>query len=293
MLSQVVTLPERPSQGLANNPSIHAPITGRYVSFHSRVIPALFRPLARPLEYVSRLVRGYPGPLVISAGFYGSSSTWAFNAIARLLLCHKSREGCRVYADELENCLKQFRENPWTVVKTHNPSPDMLATIRLAHAPVVITVRDPRDCVVSMMERFAWSFEQSLDGVANGAARLSELLANRPAPLILKYENANGNRAAALQSIKSYLALKVTPREMAAIQASLSPASVKCQIAALEKSGVFGSAAADLAHDPQTLWHPRHVGDGVSGKYLQRLTPPQAAEVWGRTHRHCQEFGLL
>jgi hypothetical protein len=228
-------------------------------------------------------------PIAISAGIYGSASTWAFNAIAGLLRSHNSCDGDAFFADELDTSTIDELHNSWAVIKTHSPGPILLTAIRWARAPVVITVRDPRDCAVSMMQRFNLSFENSLDLIANSAARILCLMQVSD-PLLIKYECTNGDRNAILERIRDYLNLNVTREDIRTIALALSPQAVRRQIEKFSEAGVYvhGDAARDF--DPKTHWHPGHVGDGASGKYLKTLDESQIAQVIDRTQEFCKRF---
>ena len=77
------------------------------------------------------------------------------------------------------------------VAKTHNPMADFQAFVAGSADPVAITVRDPRDAVVSFMQRFpnslGASFDQALAAIVLSAERLTAVSRLRDVP-VFRYE---------------------------------------------------------------------------------------------------------
>ncbi len=92
--------------------------------------------------------------VVFTPGMQGSASTWVYNVCRELLL--RQYETVSVfYCDSTAELSKELAHvEHAAVVKMHQPDQGIIAAIANGEAPAVITVRDPRDSVVSLMERF-------------------------------------------------------------------------------------------------------------------------------------------
>lgn len=230
-------------------------------------------------------------PVIIAAGLLGSGSTWAYNALRLLLLeMPEARPLHCGFADCLAD-LHEPRETPGALlIKTHMPDKGMRLFARATAAPVVLTVRDPRDACVSMMQRFGAGFDAMRQAVVTSADRLLGLTAARPA-LLLRYEDGFTRDPAAVARIAAFLRLKVAPDRLHAIAESLLPDRVAADIAAMTAAGAFGVSPTPERADPVTQWHPGHVGDGRSGKWRDLLDAEQAASIIKGAAEFARRFG--
>ena len=230
-------------------------------------------------------------PVVIAAGLYGSASTWAFNAI-RLLL--EAAPGAAPvhggFADQLAE-LPEPQATPGSVViKTHRPDRAMRLFARATAAPVVLTVRDPRDAIVSMMQRFGVSFADQRPHIVASAHLVVALASQRPR-LVLRYEDGFSRSEETVRRIAGFLGLRVPPERIGEIAASLMPDRVAADLAGMAKAGAFGETPDPLAADPVTQWHHGHVGDGRSGKWREVLRAEDAAGLCAELEFFCRGFG--
>lgn len=230
-------------------------------------------------------------PVVIAAGLVGSGSTWAYNAI-RLLL-EEIPEAAPLhcgFADRLAD-LAEPREPPGALlIKTHRPDRAMRILAGATAAPVLLTVRDPRDACVSMMQRFGRGFEAVRPAVAMSTAQVLRLAMARPA-LVLRYEDGFARAPGTVARIATYLGLRVARERIEEIGASLSPERVATGIAGMVAAGRFGPAPAPDMADPVTQWHPGHVGDGRSGKWPEVLSEAEARAVMADARAFAMRFG--
>lgn len=230
-------------------------------------------------------------PRVFSCfGQHGSGSTWMFNLV---------REICAAEAIPFVSAHRDSSANlPWDasgvqviVARTQNPMADFQAFVADSSDPAVITVRDPRDAVVSFMQRFpkslAKNFEQALDAIALSAERLVKIARLRDIP-VFRYEDGFVGAAATVDRIAALLGVTLSPAQRETILSGLSPDAVRAKISRLEQAGVIKGEAV---WDRETHWHANHVGDGRIGKWRDRLTADQEREILQRTREYCEEFG--
>jgi hypothetical protein len=235
---------------------------------------------------------GPPPPrLVLCAGQFGSGSTWVFNAV-RTLLAHATGqvEIRGLFADSLRDLPEFTRLGAPLVVKAHRPDRSLRVLGAIYRAPMVVSVRDPRDAVVSMAQRFGEPVPDCIRAVADCARHLM-LLREQPRVLVLRYEDGFTTAPGTVARLAAFLRLTVAEAACAAIAAALTPDRVRETVAALEQAGVYGATPDPRRHDPKTLWHPGHVGDGRVGKYREALAPEAAAQVLAATAAYCRAFG--
>jgi len=228
--------------------------------------------------------------IVVCAGMYSSGSTWLFNAlrgIGKASLGADAVASC--FADQLEQLPQPDPRIRLLVVKCHRPSTGHLWLTRTGGGAFLSTVRDPRDAVASLMQRFGQSFDEALAQVTESAQRLAEL-----APCIgepLRYESGFPSDPATIPALAARIGLPLSSETAAELSAELAPDAVRTRLAGWSAEGRFGDRKPDRAVDPETHWHPGHVGDLRMGKFAQVLDEAQALEVLYANLRPIRIFG--
>jgi glycosyltransferase involved in cell wall biosynthesis len=235
-------------------------------------------------------IRGARPKVFSCFGLHSSGSTWMFNLV---------REVCNATSIPFVSAHRDSSANlPWDaptarviVAKTHNPMADFQALVAASDDPVVITLRDPRDAVVSFMQRFPTSqgksFEQALNAIALSAERLVTISKLREVPAF-RYEDGFTNAAATVDRVAAMLDMTLPAARRDAILHDLSANAVRKKIASLEAAGVI---KGEEVWDRETHWHAGHVGDGKIGKWRDVLTEEQVREIVKRTKAYCERFG--
>jgi hypothetical protein len=230
--------------------------------------------------------------LVICAGLYSSGSTWVFNTAAELeQLDAPERNIAALYADELSETLEQeTAQADAIIIKTHIPDAAIRVVAARTGAPVILSVRDPRDGIVSQMQRFSYNFDDAAAMVARNCTALMRLVAHCR-PLVLRYEEGFTSGPRGIASIAAHLGITASGEQIEWLSAKLSPESVTGFISELTSGGYFDDRPFRLQWHRETLWHPNHVGDGRIGKYASVLTEEQIAAVSRTTSEFCTCFG--
>lgn len=242
-------------------------------------------------------IKSAPGKIFLCAGLKSSGSTWLYNAVVQLL---EQANGCfgrsapaapivPFYADNVREFPHDAERASVIVVKTHRPSNALEFLGRYAHATVFITVREPRDAIASLMQRFGHRFEPCLREVSTNAARLVDLLRNEDV-VILRYEDRFYERPETLDVLSRQLHLNISKRVLRRIFSSLSASNVEKRIRYLSARGAFGTSPSPDSFDPRTHWHPGHIGDRRIGKYDPILSCKMQQRVLLAMQDYCTVF---
>jgi len=233
-----------------------------------------------------------PAKIILCAGLKSSGSTWLYNVVIRLLKETRSGKTAAFYADEVALFPKGTELAHFLVVKSHVPSEPLLFVTRLTRGQIFLTVREPRDSVVSLMQRFSFPFEAALKDVAEEAARIVDFSRAQDV-ILLHYEDRFHEEQKTIAMVAALIGVRAPKALQQKIFKALTPDAVKRKIRNLKTQGVFGAAPKPEYFDPATHWHPGHVGDGRMGKYAEFLSAAQQDEVIAQTRDYCKRFGYL
>ena len=111
---------------------------------------------------------------LLCAGLYSSASTWKFNLAAGILKIGGRTDVKPIYLDEMNEAAAQaIGANAFILAKSHSPRPSLRSLIDLGRLPMIITLREPRDAVASMMLRWNIGFDLALSRVSKSATALA------------------------------------------------------------------------------------------------------------------------
>jgi hypothetical protein len=230
-----------------------------------------------------------PPRITLCIGIKSSGSTWLYNVAIRSLRESAKRGALKTfYADNFKMFPPGIEKARELVIKSHEPSDALLFLTRFARGRMFLTVREPRDSVASLMQRFGHSFEGALKDVTLEAERIVAL-ARGHKPMTLRYEDGFTEREATVGRVARHLGVTLSKAAQRRIFRALTPDAVRRKIATLQDKGTFGTNPDEF--DPATHWHPRHVGDGRIGKYKSVLTEDQQKRIMAATKEYCREFG--
>jgi hypothetical protein len=222
-------------------------------------------------------------------GLHSSGSTWMFN-LARQICRTQGIDFVSMHRDSEANLQWDVFGSKLIVVRTNNPFPSFQSLIASSGEPAVITVREPRDAVVSFMQRFptslARNFDEALAAMVYSAQTMMGMMRLRKLP-VFRYEDGFIGRAKTFDQIAALLGTRPSDLDRRAILAGLAPEAVKATISKLESTGAIqGEAVWDQA----TQWHTNHVGDGKIGKFREILSQAQQDQILAQMHEFCDCF---
>jgi hypothetical protein len=226
-------------------------------------------------------------------GMYASGSTWVFNVamhIGAVLAPEKPLNGRYITdASELELDRSTIDD---VIVKTHDVDNASAETLCRLAASLLISIRDPRDCVSSLLLYQHYPFELALQAVA-GSARCCALFAAEPRALLLRYDDGFTGEPTTLDRIAANLNGHLQEAERAQIFAANSRTSVEARIATLDTlpTAIHDARTGDIV-DPATQWHRHHANrSGEVGRWRHLLTLAEVAMVEHRLGDWMRRFG--
>lgn len=232
--------------------------------------------------------------LVVAVGLHGSASTWVFNVLRELLI---ARHGEGAVASLFADGVTQLFEAPGlagrhVVWKTHHGGPEFEALAWLTGATVILSVRDPRDAVVSLVQRFGVSDEAAMRMLAEDCRRAAQCAATGCA--LLRYEDGFFNDRATVAGLARLVDAQPSPETLERIFAAYRTEQVRAFAAALDRLPAERRGGGErLPHDKLTQIHRRHIGDGAVGKWRRLLEPARQRELTAFFASFLEAFGYL
>ena len=207
--------------------------------------------------------------LVVTAGAPSSASTWVTNVVTDLLMVERTTV-FRVFADTLADVPKLSGARD-IVLKCHHPKPDLRILAATGAAKVILSIRDPRDCVASIMQRFGRDARQAIDDVTSSLAYLDDL--SDEGALILRYEDRFFDDPGTVGLISDYLGLCVAEAERRQIGRRYEAGNVMALISTISAMPPSQThTRSDSIEHIATGFHTGHISDRRSNKYRELLT---------------------
>jgi hypothetical protein len=228
-------------------------------------------------------------------GMYGSASTWTFNVVLKLATALNPEHP--VTSQFVGSTLPDFGENGGpVVVKTHATGiADELS--RRAEA-IVITIRDPRDAVASLMTHLELPFDFAL-GLIEATALTCARFATDPRAVLLKFEDRFYDRPETIDRLAALLPGTLTDDARIRIFLNSRREFVELFIAGLENLPTFRTelnqvTGRQLMFDQVTQWHKHHSGRKAEvGRWRRELSGLQVARIEARLRGWMESYGYL
>jgi hypothetical protein len=215
--------------------------------------------------------------LIATIGLHGSASTWVFNIVRELVAATVGEERMLTfYADELAQFPEEAsRAGKHLVLKSHHGSHDLDAWLQGRAAPVILSLRDPRDACLSMSQRFAAPLQHSVQWIAQDCRRLLRL-AERGYPQ-LHFEDRFFEERASVDRLCGWLGLSCAPSVKDDIFGRYRTDAVRSFARRLEELPPERlTMVAGHRMDRVTQVLAPHIGDARSGKWRDLPAQVQA-----------------
>lgn len=231
--------------------------------------------------------------VIMTIGLHSSASTWVFNVLRELMIAqHGESRVLAVYSDTVAKVIEDRQAlGRYVVWKMHFGEPAWEVFAQFADPTILLTLRDPRDAVLSLVNRFNTSVQLATKAVGMDCNRLLQCApAGHP---ILRYEESFFHNRETIRKIAGYIGVAVDEATIERIGDRFSTESVRAfaeQVAALPAERVQGDPAIDL-YDEVTQIHRGHIGDGSVGKWRHQLSVEQQAAITAHFAPFLARFG--
>jgi transcriptional regulator with XRE-family HTH domain len=215
------------------------------------------------------------------AGMYASGSTWAYNVMRGIAACgHPGHTVKGRFVNVLADLAGLGDAAFVHVVKSHDMAPDIAAALSRLATSIVVTIRDPRDAVTSLMMYQRYPFELALTTIKNSGNFVAGV-ASDPRALLLRYETGFTDDAATLDRIAEWFGVTLPAADRDRLFAQHRRTAVEGFVATLENlpQAKRDARSGDI-FDPESQWHRHHAGrSGEVGRWRRMLMPGQVAAI--------------
>ena len=222
-----------------------------------------------------------PSRVIWCLGMYASASTWMFNAV-REIQAAAGTSGVSVQFVRSTVDLDQLdRRGPVHIVKSHEiTSEAVLMALAARSDTILVTIREPRDAVASVMEYHHQGFAKALTLVKESSALCLDFMKDRRARCF-SYETQFFDDRRTLHNLARIMGCAISDEAAHQCFDRLSRPAVENLIAQFpHRKGILQDPISGDYLDPKTQWHTCHAGrSGEIGRWRHKLSPAQAREV--------------
>jgi len=208
-------------------------------------------------------------------GMYASGSTWLYNATrqtAAIAAPQLNITAC--YAETLKQLMALNEPGCHYIVKTHQLDAAATALMTERATTILLTIRDPRDAVLSLMQHMRQDFFTALRWVENSAVYCGRFLAD-PRTIAWRYESGFTDQPETFDRLAGVYKTTLTDAAREALFAGTRRAAIEAKIAGLEglPTTVVNARSGDVV-DLDTQWHRHHANrTGEVGRWRRMLHP--------------------
>ncbi len=231
--------------------------------------------------------------LIVTIGLHSSASTWVYNTVRELMIARFGGEQISaIFAETVEEMIAdRSLAGRHVVWKTHHGGPNWEAFAWLSRATAVLSVRDPRDAAVSLMQRFAVETKPAMGAIGQDCLRAMQC-ADAGCP-VLRYEDRFFEDAETVGKLARAIGAEVSAKARARIFERYRTEAVSAfadNLAGLSTARVSGSVGSSQ-FDRVTQIHTAHIGNGRIGKWRETLPPAQQREATDYFAPFLRRFG--
>ena len=222
---------------------------------------------------------------------YASGSTWLFNAAREVAaVLYPTQRVAGHYAEEMR-ALKGLPP-ALNVVKTHELSPAAAEFLAGRADKILVSLRDPRDAVTSMMQHMGQNFPQALQRV-EASAHFAARFAGDARSTLFIYESGFTEAAGVFDDLAAALGGRLTAAQRDELFAATRRDKIEEKISRLaELPCVWRNPVNGDLLDRDTQWHRHHAGrSGESGRWRRMLPAREAAHIEQRMADFMRSFG--
>jgi hypothetical protein len=225
------------------------------------------------------------------AGMYASASTWTFNVARAVALAGGLNPGARFvqHWEEAESLEGDPGEH---VIKSHDVDARARALLDARARCLIVSLRDPRDGLASLMTYQRHNFRQALQRLTPSVVICAEL-AGDARTLQLRYEDRFYETTETIARIAQHVGVALDAPASAAVFEAHRREAIERQVAERDRAGALSTYAGGGV-DPDTHWHKHHVGrSGEIGRWRRRLNAAEADFATRLYQPFLRRFGYL
>jgi hypothetical protein len=213
-------------------------------------------------------------------GLRGSGSTWLFNAVRKVALAlAPERQILGPYVVRCTDLVSLDDAERLVIVKSHETDEAAAAELSKHAKAIWISIRDPRDCVTSLMQYHGAAFDAALRTV-DANARFCTRFASDPHARVLRYESGFADDMATLDLIAIGLGGVLAADDRERIFAETRRTAVEAFIKDLDTLPTAVRPSPGNLVDTVTKWHNHHANrTGEIGRWRQILSHGQVAQI--------------
>jgi hypothetical protein len=178
------------------------------------------------------------------------------------------------------------------VIKTHDVEETAVRILSQRADGILVSVRDPRDCVTSLMIYQRYGLLRALETTERSARACARFAAD-PRSALLRYEAGFIDDPATLDQIATRLGGVLSVVDRARIFADTRREAIEAHIAKLSElpTALHDAASGDIV-DTATQWHTHHANrSGEIGRWRHLLTLADVAIIEQRLGDWMAAFG--
>lgn len=223
------------------------------------------------------------GMVIIAAGMRRSGSTLQYQLLGDVLrsagVAHESRWMDHIDPVELDALLSSGQT---CILKTHRVAPALTPDVLARGLLVFYSSRDPRDCLISSLHKYAKSFSpEAADRMLSRMESEFDFWTSLPLKGWSRYENLRNDMPGEIKRLAVALGVSLTDEQVAELASARSLDSQKDLIGAIDWESRGTRMGMDLI-DTQTLLHANHIRDGGLELWSRELSSSALAGIESR-----------
>lgn len=222
-----------------------------------------------------------------------SASTWIYNVtldLARLFISDQPVKG--VFIPYRANLQQLQDPGAISVVKSHGVDASTEAGLSARARVIIVSVRDPRDCVASLVKYHNIPFGEAVQDVQQAALTCARFAKDKRS-IFLRYESQFTEKPETIDQIAAVFGHRLTEDQRNHAFQNSRREAIEKLINDLEQRPT-AQRIGNVIYDAERQWHKVHANrTGAIGKWRDIFTPRDIARIELRLAPWMREFGYL
>ncbi len=225
-------------------------------------------------------------------GLYASGSTWLFNAGKKIAAACGLQSGLvsSFITNQAEFVFPPGAQT--AIVKTHATDDATAQILAVQSQTIWLSLRDPRDCMTSLMLYQNYPFDEALD-VITDAVRSCVAVLIHPRMRPFRFEDNFFENPETLDVIAASFGRRLAAGDRDRIYTETRRSAIEAFISRFHEAPT-AAVQPEPGHfvDLDTQWHTHHIGrDGVVGRWRRMLTVEQVTAIETRLGNSMARLG--